>query len=791
MSDLITERCTTLETWKQNSEYYKQDDDILNDLHTELLRLKSSNIVIFRQELNKVVTLLCTNVIYLNETILTFLRDYFIELFQQWRELTYFNDSNDSNIFENLSIIFTNLCYSNQLEKTSLIEEFCECLNTIARMGQPMFTNSHIPVINRLLNSYLNIESHNKSQLIENSSFRVVIIKCLCVPYTVEIFNQLKRSAKSEERSLPETFVFSVLLYYVSFLSTNQLEQNAPDLRKHLLPSIYDLLNDYAVSLTDWSNSAVNILTDVTTTFLYRVDMTMPHDEDFEVQVSIINIAIQIVLGQCRSAKLHKNCIQYVYAGTLSDNTLDYLKSQKLTQTMLKLCTMYKGEAEIQFNIYRILAAIMTEDDIKRLDDPGAIAKVFLDHLREVMNWVGWEARLKNLLSSLKILLQHDQIRDEVYKQDGIPLFIECATKTKFEALIQQRALENLLIMSFDKNVCKNLKENTTFIEYITTVSKNPTQSDLQRAAESLLWILTKDETSEVSQTNQSSETTYDIMISYSHKDKDLCFQLYDRLQKDNFRVWLDREQMHGTPLEAMSNAIENSEFVFICMSDGYKQSGYCKMEAYYALERQRCIIPLVMKSQYRPDGWLGIVVTGRMRIDFPKYGFDDAYDKLMIEIDRNRKEKKIDMNQNSARHHEMPSVSKPLHNTQIVEDKKVLKATYQAKSDHRLPSNIEQWTVDDVQQFFIKQQLENFLPICSQMKGTRLLALYKMCMTNSPTMLQSLNNELTTMEKHGERNVIGIAEYLQFLEDIKPFVPISNEKSDVTVPRSSLCTLL
>ncbi|CAF4250114.1 unnamed protein product, partial [Adineta steineri] len=212
MSDLITEHCTTLETWKQNSEYYKQDDDILNDLHTELLRLESSNIVIFRQELNKVVTLLCTNVIYLNETILTFLRDYFIELFQQWRELTYFNDSNDSNTFENLSIIFTNQYYSNQLENTSLIEEFCECLNTIARMGQPMFTNSHIPIINRLLNSYLNIESHNKSQLIENSSLRVVIIKCLCVPYTVEIFNQLKRSAKSEERSLPETFVFSVLL---------------------------------------------------------------------------------------------------------------------------------------------------------------------------------------------------------------------------------------------------------------------------------------------------------------------------------------------------------------------------------------------------------------------------------------------------------------------------------------------------------------------------------------------------------------------------------------------------
>jgi hypothetical protein len=249
----------------------------------------------------------------------------------------------------------------------------------------------------------------------------------------------------------------------------------------------------------------------------------------------------------------------------------------------------------------------------------------------------------------------------------------------KYDALLRQRALENLLIMSFNKDVCKNLKENTNFIEQITSISEDSTKPDLQRAAESLLWILTKEDISEISTDNQSSQTTYDIMISYSHKDNDLCLQLYDRLKKDNFRVWLDRDQMHGTPLESMSNAIENSEFVFLCMSDAYKQSGYCKMEAYYALERQCCIIPLVMKSQYRPDGWLGIVVTGRMRIDFPKYGFEDAYDKLMVEIDRHRKEKKGEVKQNHA-HHELPIPVKSSGNTEIIEEKKVSKMTIQTK---------------------------------------------------------------------------------------------------------------
>jgi hypothetical protein len=69
---------------------------------------------------------------------------------------------------------------------------------------------------------------------------------------------------------------------------------------------------------------------------------------------------------------------------------------------MFKIANLYKDESEIQFNVYRILAAIMTEEDIKKLDDPGAIAKVFLDQLREKKDIPEWETRLKNLLTTLK-----------------------------------------------------------------------------------------------------------------------------------------------------------------------------------------------------------------------------------------------------------------------------------------------------------------------------------------------------------------------------------------------------
>ena len=230
--------------------------------------------------------------------------------------------------------------------------------------------------------------------------------------------------------------------------------------------------------------------------------------------------------------------------------------------------------------------------------------------------------------------------------------------------------------MSFNESVATNIKTNADFLANLKSLSESSTAAaDLQRSSESLLWMLTKDDSA--TPKAASAKDTYDIMISYSHKDKDLCFQIYDRLQQDHFRVWLDRDQMYGTPLEAMSGAIEKSEFVLLCMSDAYKQSGYCKMEATYALEQDRLIVPLVMKSHYKPDGWLGIIVTGRMRIDFPKYGFDDAYGKLRVELDRNRNEKK----KSGERHtHDIPANPSTTKKVERVGEKTPTRVNIQAK---------------------------------------------------------------------------------------------------------------
>jgi hypothetical protein len=178
------------------------------------------------------------------------------------------------------------------------------------------------------------------------------------------------------------------------------------------------------------------------------------------------------------------------------------------------------------------------------------------------------------------------------------------------------------------------------------------TEPDLQRVATALIWKLeneaeksvaiVKEELSSLAcppPTSSVPKKQYDIMISYSHQDKDLCHRICSALEKDQFRVWIDSQLMHGATFDAMADAIENSEFVFICMSDAYKQSPFCQMEASYAIKRRCSIVLLVMTPNYKADGWLGILTSLLIHVDFPKIGFDRGFDevKKQIQLFRNK----------------------------------------------------------------------------------------------------------------------------------------------------------
>jgi hypothetical protein len=241
-------------------------------------------------------------------------------------------------------------------------------------------------------------------------------------------------------------------------------------------------------------------------------------------------------------------------------------------------------------------------------------------------------------------LTQHDEIREELIKQGGQSLFLRCALEDHFNPLkAKLPALEILLALAFNKDLATTLKDNTTFMDHLRTLTSSP-HEDLQRVATALIWKLEK-ESETVTKKVQDSQSSpaslpkiakkqYDIMISYSHSDKELCHRILNVLEKDQLHVWIDSRLMHGATFDAMAKAIENSEFVFVCMSDAYKQSPFCEMEASYAVKRRCRIIPLIMTPNYRADGWLGVLTSALIYVDFPKLGFDKAYHELKKQME-------------------------------------------------------------------------------------------------------------------------------------------------------------
>ena len=43
--------------------------------------------------------------------------------------------------------------------------------------------------------------------------------------------------------------------------------------------------------------------------------------------------------------------------------------------------------------------------------------------------------------------------------------------------------------------------------------------------------------------------------------------------------------------------------------------------------------MPLILQENYKPDGWLGIIMGARMFVNFTKYSFDECIKRLQHEI--------------------------------------------------------------------------------------------------------------------------------------------------------------
>ncbi|UJR20496.1 hypothetical protein I4U23_023624 [Adineta vaga] len=478
--------------------------------------------------------------------------------------------------------------------------------------------------------------------------------------------------------------------------------------------------------------------------------------------------------------------LQILFYFTLDNDLVIHLKRLELVDLVNTFIQIANDRKEILLNAYRILAVLMTEADIKQLQNSNRIASVFIQFISSSINGgASTQDRLQNNLRSLNVLTQHDEIREELIKQNGQKYFLRCALEEKFDPIkAKLPALYILLTLSFNETFATALKTNTNFMEHVRKLSLSSNE-DLQRVATALIWQLEeksekkdnhKENNSQPSVSSIPTKKQYDIMISYSHSDKELCHQIAKSLELDNLRIWIDFQQIHGNMADTIAEAIENSEVVLICMSSTYKESSVCKSEATYAVKRGCHIIPLVMTPQYKADGWLGLVTSSLIYVDFKKLHFDQAYEQLKHQIQRNR----------TNPTQELPIKQHPSQDDHSSVNNIILKTFPTVNIVKEYPHCIDMWTEDHVKSFLIEKKLPILLGAFEGMNGRLLHRAYDMCQSNQQAMFSSLKDDI---HQSSYRATLTLKDYLIFLEEIKAYIPY--KLGQQLNPTSAVCNLM
>jgi len=153
---------------------------------------------------------------------------------------------------------------------------------------------------------------------------------------------------------------------------------------------------------------------------------------------------------------------------------------------------------------------------------------------------------------------------------------------------------------------------------------------------------------------------------------------------------------------------VTGAALVLICMSDAYKKSKNCKLEAEFAFKRDKERVFAVVEAKYRPDGWLSALQGMSRYYDISGEKFDERSDELIRQI----KTKILEYDEKNT---PVPSSTVTAEPTGSVSRQTSLKESVAAaaKDSTKKPSTLEKcrsWTWKEVQRWLLDMKLDFLL---------------------------------------------------------------------------------
>eukprot|EP00048_Salpingoeca_helianthica_P016742 m.233989 g.233989 ORF g.233989 m.233989 type:complete len:689 (+) comp19376_c0_seq1:75-2141(+) len=234
-----------------------------------------------------------------------------------------------------------------------------------------------------------------------------------------------------------------------------------------------------------------------------------------------------------------------------------------------------------------------------------------------------WED--EEVLLAIQLLSVSDHNKTLLGTDTTIALLLEVLTTPTRSEQSQQLASSALLELSFNSEVMTRLKDPkhdiASVLDKCTTTLKGKPLHNINQ----LQWALNDKAHSSIDKlaVNESEAPKKGhIMMSYCWAHQPMVLKLARALQKSGHRVWLDLDAMRGSTADAMAQAVEDAAVLIVTVSEKYKVSPNCRLEAQYALQLKKPIIFLMMQKDYQPTGWLGLMLGAKMWYDLTEDAF-------------------------------------------------------------------------------------------------------------------------------------------------------------------------
>ncbi|CAF2670859.1 unnamed protein product [Rotaria sp. Silwood2] len=320
-------------------------------------------------------------------------------------------------------------------------------------------------------------------------------------------------------------------------------------------------------------------------------------------------------------------------------------------------------------------------------------------------------------------------------------------------------AFDIIWALSFNSVIVKQLQSNQSFKSKLVQTNHQTNDENVRKIINGILWNLNSNREENIVVDNSNTKK-FDIMISYSHKDKQICKQLYDELIQVGYRIWIDFNQMHGNVMDAMVEAIEQSRTIMICMSEQYRRSNYCRAEAQYAFQKQLNIVPILLQKHYKPDGWLAFLIGSLLYIDFTKNEYSKALELLMNEL------KMADTrNEISTK-----SVQSKLHSVELLAITSCL--TQPPSQSITFPENVQHWTETHVHRWLSENDLPQMARILLDMDGLNLIYFSEYMIKSEPQHILSLLQQDSLRRINENVSLIEISRFRNIVQgEINPLV--------------------